>query len=148
MKVSDITAIYYVAKRQDQYFGFNAQYVIESSNVGIFTPLPATKPELVGAVNLRNQIVPLILPDRWLLTAAKPFEQELPVVFLQVEDIQLAVQFDEVVGVYTSTLSQHIHHPYRHEVPYFKDLITLSDGRVFTTIDTGSLLEEIESLTL
>lgn len=139
---------YYIARRDEQFFAFNSEFVSESIRIDKYTKIPGTRSEFVGAINLRNSILPILLPDQWLLTPKRSFSQKLPLVIINFESTQLALQFDEIIGVLSAESDRHLSHPYRHEVPYFDKLVTLKDGRILTTINVSSLLEEVNTLSI
>ncbi|MEM8867753.1 MAG: chemotaxis protein CheW [Verrucomicrobiota bacterium] len=142
------TTTYYVGRRSDQLFGFDTRHVRESSNLDKMTTIPGTRSELVGVVNLRNTVLPIIMPDRWLLTEQKPYEPGKPVAVISHQKTTFALQLDGIHGVHTADESQHHPHPYKAETGYFSHLVSLEDGLIFTVIDVKVLIKEINNLTI
>jgi len=149
MKSTDIkTTTYFVGQRSDQLFGLQAQHVRESSTYETLTALPGTRPELVGVVNRRNTVLPIILPDRWLLTEQIAYDSSKPVVVVSYQNVTFGLQLDSILGVHTAEEAQHHPHPYKAETDYFTHLVTLDGGTMFTAIDAKLLIKEISTLTL
>ncbi|MGJ8639772.1 MAG: chemotaxis protein CheW [Opitutaceae bacterium] len=144
----ETTTVYYLGRRGDQLFGFDARFVNESSQFPNPTKITGTRPELVGVVNLRNSVLPILLPDQWLLTPAAAYDPQKPVAVLEYDKTRVALQLDEVIGVYTTSLDQHHPHPYKAETGYFTHLVTLGNDTIFTAIDVRALLHEINSVVI
>ncbi len=143
-----IATTYYVGRRDDQYFGFDARFVRESIRFENPTPIPETRPELVGVVNLRNSVLPILLADQWLQTEAQPFDPAKPVAVLEHGGAQIAIQLDAVVGVFSVEATALFPHPYHYETPVFRHLVSLDNDLLVTTIDLKALFEEIQSVIL
>lgn len=101
---------YFVGQRGNQYFGFNAQHVSESFTYDCVAKLPGARPEVVGVVNLRNTVLPVLLPDRWLLTEPRSHDPLKPLAVLSHQKTQLAIQLDSITGVYTAPPKNRITH--------------------------------------
>lgn len=144
---TDTVVTYYVAERDGQLFGIDAAYVSESLYFERLTPLPGTRSELSGVVNLRNTVLPVVLVDRWLLTPQIAYDPQKPVAVLRVGKVSIAIQFDIAHGVHTVSETDLYTHPYRAETGYFSSLVRLEDGRLFTAIDAEMLVAEINTLT-
>ncbi|MEM7790229.1 MAG: chemotaxis protein CheW [Verrucomicrobiota bacterium] len=142
------TTTYYVGQRSDQLFGFDARYIRESSTFEKFTEIPSTRPELVGVVNLRNTVLPILLPDRWLLTEPAPYDPQKPVAVIDFQKTTFAIQLDAIHGVQTAQEANHHPHPYQAETGYFSNLVTLEDGTIFTAISVKDFINQIKNLTV
>ena len=134
---------YYVAQRGDQLFGFDTNYVRESSNLDQLRVFPGTRPELVGVVNLRNTVLPILLPDRWLLPDAIEYDPAKPIIVISHNKITFGIQIDRTKGVLVAEESAHHPHPYEAETGYFSHLVAMADGTIFTSINVESLIHQI-----
>ncbi len=142
------TTSYYIGQRGDQYFGFDARQVRESSRFGQITRLPETHPNLVGVVNLRNTVLAILLPDIWFQTEPQAYDPLKPVAVIESGSTQVALQLDSVLGVYPIPHTEHLPHPYQYETPHFNHLASLQDGLLVTIINIKLLFKEIHSTIL
>ncbi len=143
-----IATTYYVGRRSDQYFGFDARFVRESTRFDKPTRIPETRPELVGVVNLRNAVLPILLPDQWLRTEAQAFDPAKPIAVIENTGTQIALQLDAVIGVFTVDASALLPHPYHYETPVFRHLVIMENDLLVTTVDLKALFKEIQSVIL
>ena len=139
---------YYIGQRGDQYFGFDARQVRESSRFAQITHLPQTHPNLVGVVNLRNTVLPILLPDIWFQTESQAYDPFKPVAVIESGSTQVALQLDTVLGVYPIPHSEHLPHPYQYETPHFHHLASLPDGLLVTIIHIKRLFKQIHATIL
>ena len=87
-----------------EHFAFEARYVREASKLGTLTPLPNTPEFIVGLMNFRGQILPLLDLRKFLeLTPKESSNTEKMVVVVQSDESQAGITVDEIVGINSIT---------------------------------------------
>jgi purine-binding chemotaxis protein CheW len=80
-------------------FAIEARFVREASKLTILTPLPCTPDFVLGLINFRGQILPLLdLRGILELSKAKPLA-ETQVVVVQTATARSGIAVDEIVGI-------------------------------------------------
>lgn len=99
-----------VAKRENQLdvlelvisgerFAIEAKHVREASKLGTLTPLPCTPEFVLGLINFRGQILPLLDLRKILELGPKQDKSELQVVVVQTSIAQAGIAVDEISGI-------------------------------------------------
>jgi|688.fasta_scaffold524103_2 purine-binding chemotaxis protein CheW len=83
-----------------KHFAIEARFVREASKAGgALTPLPNTPDFVLGLMNFRGQILPLLDLRKLLEVGPKESNSEMMVVVIQVEQGQAGIIVDEIVGI-------------------------------------------------
>lgn len=82
-----------------EHFAFEARFVREASKLGAWTKLPNTPEFIVGLMNFRGQILPLLDLRRFLELPSKETSTEMMVVVIQSDRAQAGITVDEIVGI-------------------------------------------------
>jgi purine-binding chemotaxis protein CheW len=90
---------YCVFLRGPLAIGVSTQVVREVLDARPCTPIPLAPADLLGAFNLRGEIVPLVQLDRLLGVKPSPYEHDDAVLVLADGDLTFAVVIDVVAGI-------------------------------------------------
>lgn len=88
---------YCIFLRDGQRFALSTTIAKEVLEARPFTPVPYAPPELLGAFNLRGEVVPLVNLDRFLNVAERPASRGDTLLLLCDRDLALAAVVDQVV---------------------------------------------------
>lgn len=80
-------------------FAIEAKYVREASKLNTWTQLPCTPDFVLGLMNFRGQILPLLDLRNVLELKAKDDAGELQVVVVQTNNSQAGIAVDEITGI-------------------------------------------------
>lgn len=83
--------------RDGRRFALSTAIAREVLEARPFTPVPYAPPELLGAFNLRGEVIPLVNLDRFLAVAERPASRGDTLLLLCHGDLTLAAVVDQVV---------------------------------------------------
>jgi purine-binding chemotaxis protein CheW len=83
----------------DERYGFEQQYVCEVQTLRDLTTLPCTPPFVMGLVNVRGQILPVIEIKKFFDLPETGITDLHMVIVLRAGDVELGVLADAIVGV-------------------------------------------------
>jgi chemotaxis signal transduction protein len=90
---------YCVFSRDGTTFALSTRVAKEVLDPRPFTPVPQAPPELIGAFNLRGEVIPLVRLDRFLGVAGRPLERTDTLLLLGDENVSVAVVVDHVTTI-------------------------------------------------
>lgn len=90
---------YCIFLRDGQRFALSTTIAKEVLEARPFTPVPYAPPDLLGAFNLRGEVVPLVNLDRFLQVAERPVARGDTLLILSHRDLALAAVVDQVVVI-------------------------------------------------
>jgi len=90
---------YCIFLRDGQRFALSTAIAKEVLEARPFTPVPYAPPDLLGAFNLRGEVVPLVNLDRFLQVAERPVQRGDTLLILAHRDLALAAVVDQVVVI-------------------------------------------------
>lgn len=83
----------------NEHFAFEARFVREACKMGTVTPLPNSPDFVVGLMNFRGQILPLLDLRKFLELSAREISNEMMVVVIQLDQAQAGIVVDQIVGI-------------------------------------------------
>lgn len=90
---------YCIFLRDGQRFALSTTIAKEVIEARPFTPVPYAPADLLGAFNLRGEVVPLVNLDRFLQVAERPVRRGDTLLILAHRDLSLAAVVDQVVVI-------------------------------------------------
>lgn len=90
---------YCIFLRDGQRFALSTTIAKEVLEARPFTPVPYAPADLLGAFNLRGEVVPLVNLDRFLQVAERPVARGDTLLILSHRDLALAAVVDQVVVI-------------------------------------------------
>lgn len=88
---------YCIFLRDGRRFALSTRTAKEVLEARPFTPVPHAPPELLGAFNLRGEVIPLVNLDRFLEVEGRPAGRADTLLLLSNADVVLAAVVDQVV---------------------------------------------------
>lgn len=99
MTAEAVRADYCVFHRGDRGFAISTGLAKEVIEGRTLTPVPHAPPELLGALNLRGEVVPLVSLDSFLDIPPRPLSRGDALLVLALEDSRFAAVVDRVATV-------------------------------------------------
>ena len=90
---------YCIFLRDGQRFALSTTIAKEVLEARPFTPVPYAPHDLLGAFNLRGEVLPLVTLDRFLQVAERPVARGDTLLILSHRDLALAAVVDQVVVI-------------------------------------------------
>ena len=83
----------------DENYGIETKYIQEVSPFKDLTPLPCTPPFLLGIVNIRGRIIPVLDLKRFFELPEKGINDLHRIILIRSEDLEFGVLADVILGV-------------------------------------------------
>jgi chemotaxis signal transduction protein len=93
-------------RRTGQRFALPIQCLLEVLPGQELTRVPQTRPEVAGLLNLRGEILTVLLVDEWLDLPATAYDAAKPILVLRQEGFLFGIQVDNVEAIITIPESQ------------------------------------------
>jgi chemotaxis signal transduction protein len=93
------TARYSVFRRRQQLFGLGIDLVREVLPGQPLTRVPGSKQQILGVLNLRGEILPVVVIDAWLGLTPAPDDPSLPILVLRRADLLVGLRVDAIQSV-------------------------------------------------
>ncbi len=93
--------IHSVFVRQGQRFGIAVEFVREVINGRALTRIPQADAVVAGVLNLRGDMLPVVLVDPWLELPGQQYDPAKPILVLRQGDVLVGVQVDSMLRVTT-----------------------------------------------
>ena len=121
---------------EDSLYGIELPYVIEIVSMQQITVVPSLPHYILGIINLRGKVVPVIDVRLKLNQAPRPFDDKTCIIITQIEEMQVGLIVDSVAEVLSSTQTDKMPPP---EIPangenYINSIMHL-DGKVVLCLD-------------
>ena len=131
------TEKYLLFQSDNLLFGVSAAAVVEIINNYAITPLPLVPDYLLGVINLRGQIIPIL--DIRSLLGRMP-QQNTCIIILQAEDNQIGILVDQVEKMVDVDTSSIFPVPPESNQELVAGMCSLEDGQTMLVFDCGRLL--------
>jgi purine-binding chemotaxis protein CheW len=130
-----VSALHVRVRVADEHYALPVADVLEVAELGDVTPVPGAGPAVLGVLNLRGQVLPVI--DLATLFELPPADPERIVIAVH-GDLRAGLAVDVVAGVEPL--------PEAAEEVDSRHLAgaALADGELVGVIDVGSVLDEVE----
>jgi chemotaxis signal transduction protein len=90
---------YCIFERDGRRFALSTTLAKEVLEARPFTPVPYAPPDLLGAFNLRGEVIPLVNLDRFLEVTGRPVARGDTLLMLSHGDLTMAAVVDQVVVI-------------------------------------------------
>lgn len=140
--MSDTSKIYLTFRLADQWYGMDVNHIIEVLWLVYLEELPATKPDVLGLLNLHNMTMPVIDLRKRFALIEEPTHLYTPLVATQIDDRMMAFVVDEVKDVIEIDKHQLRE---AHESPFIKHIVELNDY-LLRILDIESTIVNINNL--
>jgi purine-binding chemotaxis protein CheW len=136
-------AQYTIFHRHDQSFCIDVSHLQEVLQQSRITPVPQSHPALAGVMNLRGDVLPVLLVDLWLRLPKLPYDPDRPVLVLRRKDLLVGIQVDSVQRVGLIPNSEVLPSPLTAQSPIWAGIWFRTNQELVTLLDSGALLDAI-----
>ncbi len=136
-----------IFSRQGQLFALDSRHLrefVETRELDL-TLIPRAPSCLAGVLNLRGEVLPVILPDRFLGLPDHKFERGKPVVRIRHENLHLGLQVDSLRAVAHVPVENLAPHPLARHSPVFAGTFVLPGFGAVDLLDLNALLERVSA---
>jgi purine-binding chemotaxis protein CheW len=123
-----------------EHYALEFRFIREICPLKELTPLPCTPPFVLGIMNLRGQILPVIDFRRYVGLPVKGITELNRVVILKSEDREFGILADEIVGIQTMPRRQMQQPPFREGI--LSQFITSVAPGGCIVLDGGKILAD------
>lgn len=81
---------------EDQLFGVNILNMREILRTQDLTKVPCSLPEVVGVINLRGIVIPVVSLRITMGVPARPYDQETRIIIVRVHDMSIGLLVDAI----------------------------------------------------
>lgn len=145
-----------VFRRDGQLFGLPIEFVIEVIAGQKLTRVPRTAVEVAGLLNLRGEILTVLMADNWLGLEPRDYDASKPILVLRHGRVLFGIQVDAVQSVVTIPPEEIQARPERTDGAggairsgvwqrLNRPLLTLIDGRLLVRFIQQALAPKISS---
>ena len=134
---------YTIFHRHDQSFCMDVTHLQEVLQQSRVTPVPQSHPALAGVMNLRGDMLPVLLVDLWLRLPKLPYDPDRPVLVLRRKDLLVGIQVDSVQRVGLIPNSEVLPSPLTAQSPIWAGIWFRTNQEIVTLLDGGALLDAI-----
>ena len=134
----EVEAEKYLLFLSDQLlFGVKAEYVVEIITNHAITPLPLVPGFILGIINLRGQIIPIV--DIRLLLG-QPAQQDTCMIILNIQDIMIGIRVDQVQKMVDIDPRSILPAPAQNSQDLVSGMCSLGQGQTMLVLDGPQLL--------
>ena len=137
--------LYGIFRRSGQSFGLPVEFIREVVAAGEMTRLAQMPAELAGVFNLRGEILPVILADRWLGLTGRSYEAGKPILVLRQKDLLVGIQVDAMNHVQPVSTAQVSPHPEGGRLTHINGLWKRAGDSLVTLIDGEALFQLLKN---
>ncbi len=134
---------YSLFRRHNQSFCIDVTHLQEVLQQSLVTPVPQSPPALAGVMNLRGDVLPVLLVDSWLRLPEQPYDPSRPVLVLRRKDLLVGIQVDSVQRVGFVPRSEVLPTPLSTQASYWAGIWFRPGQELSTLLDGGALLDAI-----
>lgn len=134
-----------IFSRQGQLFALDSRHVrefVETRDLEL-TLIPRAPACLAGILNLRGEVLPVILPDRFLGLSDRHYEKGKPVIRIRHETLNLGLQVDSLRAVAAIPPENLAPHPLARHSDIFSGTFVLPGFGAIDLINLQHLLERV-----
>lgn len=138
-------AQYSLFRRHEQSFCIDVAHLQEVLQTSHVTPVPQAPHALAGVMNLRGEVLPVVLMDTWLRLPDLPYDPARPVLVLRRKELLVGIQVDSVQRVGFVPRAEVLPSPLSAHSPIWAGIWFRPDQDLTTMLDGGALLDVIYS---
>jgi purine-binding chemotaxis protein CheW len=131
--------------RQRQLFCLDVAHVQEVLQTGRLTQVPQAPASVAGVMNLRGEVLPVILADAWLQLPDHPYDLAKPIIVLRRKQLLVGIQVDAVQRIGQVPQSEVIPNPLASKAAYLSGIWFRPGQALATIVDGGALLDAIQN---
>ena len=134
-----------IFSRQGQLFALDSRLLrefVETRDLEL-TLIPRAPDCLAGVLNLRGEVLPVILPDRFLGLPNQRYERGQPVIRIRHDTLSLGLQVDSLRSVAAVPAENLAPHPLTRHSPIFAGTFVLPGFGAIDLLDLQQLIERI-----
>ncbi len=138
-----VSAQYCLFQRYGQAFCIDVTYlqeVLQQSNV---TSVPQSHPALAGVMNLRGEVLPVLLVDSWLHLPEQAYDPSHPVLVLRRGNVLLGVQVDSVQRIGNIPRAEVLASPLSGQSPIWAGIWFRAGQELTTMLDGNALISVV-----
>lgn len=136
-------AQYSLFRRHDQSFCIDVAHLQEVLQTSRVTPVPQAPHALAGVMNLRGEVLPVVLLDAWLRLPELPYDPARPVLVLRRKELLVGIQVDSVQRVGYVPRSEVLPSPLTSQSPIWAGIWFRTGQDLTTLLDGGALLDAV-----
>jgi chemotaxis signal transduction protein len=138
-------AQYSLFRRHNQSFCLDVTHLQEVLQTSHVSPVPKSHPCVAGVMNLRGDVLPVLLVDSWLRLPEQPYDPARPIIVLRRKELLVGIQVDSVQRVGFVPRTEVLPTPLQNQAPYWAGIWFRQDQELSTLLDGGALLDSIHS---
>lgn len=136
---------YSLFRRHNQSFCIDVTFLQEVLQQSVVTPVPQSPPALAGVMNLRGDVLPVLLVDSWLRLPEQPYDPARPIIVLRRKDLLVGIQVDSVQRVGFVPRSEVLPTPLSTQASYWAGIWFRPEQELSTLLDGSALLDAIRN---
>ena len=129
--------------RQGQRFGLPVEFVREVIHGRSLTRIPRRVDSVAGVLNLRGDMLPVVLVDQWLELPFQPYDPARPIVVLRQGELLVGIQVDAVQRVASIPRAEVSPSPSAGRSAHLRSIWNVAGQPLVTLIDAKPLLAAI-----
>lgn len=138
-------AQYSLFRRHNQSFCLDVTHLQEVLQTSKVSPVPKSHPAVAGVMNLRGDVLPVIMVDSWLRLPEQPYDPARPIIVLKRKELLVGIQVDSVQRVGYVARTEVLPTPLQSQAPYWAGIWFHPDQELSTLLDGGALLDAIQA---
>jgi len=138
-------AQYSLFRRHEQNFCVDVTHLQEVLQQSSVTPVPRSHRSLAGVMNLRGEVLPVVLVDALLHLPEQAYDPARPVLVLRRKDLLVGIQVDSVQRVGFVPRNEVLPSPLTSQSAIWAGIWFRAEQELATLLDGGVLLEEIHA---
>lgn len=138
-------AQYSLFRRHNQSFCLDVTHLQEVLQTSKVSPVPKSHPAVAGVMNLRGDVLPVIMVDSWLRLPEQPYDPARPIIVLKRKELLVGIQVDSVQRVGYVARTEVLPTPLQSQAPYWAGIWFRPDQELSTLLDGGALLDDIQA---
>jgi chemotaxis signal transduction protein len=136
-------AQYSLFRRHEQNFCIDVTHLQEVLQQSSVTPVPRSSRSLAGVMNLRGEVLPVLLVDALLHLPEQAYDPSRPVLVLRRKDLLVGIQVDSVQRVGFVPRDEVLPSPLTNQSAIWAGIWFRANQELATLLDGSALLDEI-----